>query len=66
MITIYTTETCPKCKILKKNLQNKEIPYVEIQDIDELIKLNIDEGPVVKVDDDIMNFNEAVTWVNNQ
>lgn len=66
MITIYTTETCPKCKILKKKLQNKEIPYVEIQDIDELIKLNIDEVPVVKVDDDIMNFNEAVTWVNNQ
>lgn len=66
MITIYTTETCPKCKILKKKLQNKEIPYVEIQDIDELIKLNIDEVPVVKVDDNIMNFNEAVTWVNNQ
>ena len=66
MITIYTTETCPKCKILKKKLQNKEIPYVEIQDIDELIKLNIDEVPVVKVDDDIMNFNEVVTWVNNQ
>lgn len=66
MITIYTTETCPKCKILKKKLQNKEIPYVEIQDIDELIKLNIDEVPVAKVDDNIMNFNEAVTWVNNQ
>ncbi len=66
MITIYTTETCPKCKILKKKLQSKEIPYVEIQDIDELIKLNIDEVPVVKVDDNIMNFNEAVTWVNNQ
>ena len=66
MITIYTTETCPKCKILKKKLQSKEIPYVEIQDIDELIKLNIDEVPVAKVDDNIMNFNEAVTWVNNQ
>lgn len=66
MITIYTTETCPKCKILKKKLQSKEISYVEIQDIDELIKLNIDEVPVVKVDDNIMNFNEAVTWVNNQ
>ena len=66
MITIYTTETCPKCKILKKKLQNKEIPYVEIQDIDELMKLNIDEVPVAKVDDNIMNFNEAITWVNNQ
>lgn len=66
MITIYTTETCPKCKILKKKLEAKQLQYIDIWDEDELLKLGIDEVPVLKVDDKLLNFGDAVAWVNNQ
>lgn len=66
MVIIYTTDTCPRCKILKKKLEAKEIPFVEIQDIDELLKLNIDEVPIMKVDEKLYTFGDAVDWVNNQ
>lgn len=66
MITIYTTETCPKCKILKKKLEDKQLQYIDIWDENELLKLGIDEVPVLKVDDKLLNFGDAVAWVNNQ
>lgn len=66
MVIIYTTDTCPRCKILKKKLESKEIPFAEIQDIDELLKLNIDEVPIMKVDEKLYTFGDAVDWVNKQ
>lgn len=66
MITIYTTETCPKCKILKKKLEDKQLQYIDIWDEDELLKLGIDEVPVLKVEDKFLNFGDAIAWVNNQ
>ena len=66
MVIIYTTDTCPRCKILKKKLESKEIPFAEIQDINELLKLNIDEVPIMKVDEKLYTFGDAVDWVNKQ
>lgn len=66
MVIIYTTDTCPRCKILKKKLESKEIPFSEIQDINELLKLNIDEVPIMKVDEKLYTFGDAVDWVNKQ
>ena len=66
MITIYTTEACPKCKILKKKLDSKGIQYKEIKDIEILKSLDIYEVPVLEVDNKTLEFNEANEWVNNQ
>ena len=66
MITIYTTETCPKCKILKKKLDSKGIEYKEVKDIEVLKSLDIYEVPVLEIDDELLEFNEANEWVNNQ
>ena len=66
MITIYTTETCPKCKILKKKLADKNIDYVEVNDMDKLLELNIVEVPVLKIDDTMFDFAAANAWINNQ
>ena len=66
MITIYTTETCPKCKILKKKLDSKKIDYNEINDIDVLKSLDIYEVPILDVNGEYLEFNEANSWVNNQ
>lgn len=66
MITIYTTETCPKCKILKKKLTDKNIDFKEINDIEILKSLDIYDVPVLNVDDTLMDFSAANSWINEQ
>lgn len=66
MITIYTTETCPKCKILKKKLEDKNIDFKEINDIEILKSLDIYEVPVLDVDDTLLDFSAANSWINEQ
>lgn len=66
MITIYTTETCPKCKILKKKLTDKNIDFKEINDVEILKSLDIYEVPVLDVDDTLMDFSAANSWINAQ
>ena len=64
MIVIYTQGLCPKCKVLKKKLDNKNIEYVECDDINTLISKNIDLTPVLEIDGNMMNYSEAISWVN--
>lgn len=67
MVTIYTTDTCPKCKILKKKLTSKNIEFKEVNDIEILKSLDIYEVPILELDDGKdLEFNEANEWVNNQ
>lgn len=66
MITIYTTETCPKCKILKKKLTDKNIDFKEINDIEILKSLDIYDVPVLDVDDTLLDFSAANSWINEQ
>ena len=51
MITIYTTETCPRCKILKMKLDSKNIEYEENYDIDKLAEMNVMSVPQLIIDD---------------
>lgn len=65
MITIYTTETCPRCKILKMKLDSKNIEYEENYDIDKLAEMNVMSVPQLVIDDKMMDFGEAISWVNS-
>ena len=51
MTEIYTLPTCPICEMVKKKLEQKEIPYVE-RPFEELPStLETDRAPVLAVDD---------------
>lgn len=66
-ITIYTTNTCPKCQILKKKLKEKNIPFLEETDVNKMLELDILAVPQMKIDNGkLMNFEQAVQWVNKQ
>ena len=62
-IVVYSTSTCPKCKILKTKLANKKINFIEelLDDTtDERVKeiitrLNIMSVPVLEVDGKIIS-----------
>ena len=66
MITIYTTATCPKCKILKKKMDDKGIVYEEFTDENEMQRMGILSVPVLEVDGEQMDFPQAVKYVNER
>ncbi len=66
MIEIYSTQSCPRCKMLKERLENKNIDFKEIQDEKEIIKLGFMTAPIVKKDDgEILDFGKAISWINS-
>mgnify|MGYP002522574048 FL=1 len=62
---LYSTG-CPKCEVLKKKLAEKGVQYTENNSVDEMLKLGIEAVPVLKVNDRLLDFKEAVDWVNKQ
>ena len=66
MITLYTTH-CPKCIVLEKKLQNKNIEYQLCEDIDVMISKGIQEAPYLEINEkEMMNFSQAIKWVNEK
>lgn len=65
MIVLYSTG-CPKCGILERKLNEKNISFTKCTDVDEMLALEIMSVPVLSVDGDMMDFSKAVQWVNEQ
>lgn len=62
-MTLYTIG-CPKCTILEKKINEKGIKYEICEDTGTMINKGIDELPVLEMDGKLMNFKEAVDYVN--
>ena len=62
---LYTTN-CPKCKILKKKLDKKNIKYDIVTDEKEILALNVLEVPQFFNNEKLLNFSEAIQWINQQ
>ena len=54
MIKLYTSPTCPTCKMIKTKLTKQNIPYEEIDDIEYLKSKNIMRLPVMEFEDGTM------------
>ena len=65
MITLYSTN-CPKCNVLKQKLQSLNINFEISYNIDELIELGFMEAPILKVNDQYLNFSKAVNWIKEK
>jgi hypothetical protein len=64
-IILYSTG-CLKCNILKKKLSDKKITYTENNSVDEMISLGIEQVPVLSIDGELLDFNSANEWINEQ
>ena len=62
-VILYSTH-CPRCTVLEAKLKQKGIEYQEINNVDEMLKLGIQAVPQLKVDGELMDFSEAIKWVN--
>lgn len=65
MIKLYTIG-CPKCEILEEKLNAKNIEYIKCENKDEMKSKNIDQLPVLEVDDKLMEYVDANNWINEQ
>lgn len=66
VIPILYSTGCPKCKTLERKLDSKRINYEIENDIDVMGHLGLTEVPALMVDDKLLNFSEAIKWVNEQ
>lgn len=64
-VILYTTG-CPKCAVLKKKLDEKEIKHQVCNSVDKMNEMGFTHVPMLSVDGVIMNFSAANAWVNNQ
>lgn len=62
-IILYSTG-CPKCNVLKKKLDAAGIDYTEENNIKIMEELGIDAVPVLKVDNKMLSYIEAVNYIN--
>ena len=64
-VTLYTTH-CPKCQVLYLKLIGKNIKFKEITSMEAIEKLGFLSAPILKVNDEYLQFKQAVDWVNAQ
>ena len=60
---LYTTN-CPKCKVLETKLNSKNITYDICDDVSVMEEKGFMEAPKLEVDDKVLNFKEAVDYIN--
>lgn len=62
-MTLYTTH-CPKCEVLLKKLQMKNLEFDIVEDIQIMKQKGYMSVPVLQVEDKAMTFAQAVKYVN--
>lgn len=63
-IVLFSTH-CPKCCVLEKKLQQKNIVYEEVNDVEIMKEKGYLTVPVLEVDGTSMNFKEAFNYVDS-
>ena len=62
-VVLFSTH-CPRCSVLEKKLQQKEVDYDEVNDTSIMEQKGYLSVPVLEVDGKSMDFKEAVDWIN--
>lgn len=63
-VTLYSTG-CPKCVILEKKMNQKNIKYDTVSDVDLMQEKGFMTLPMVEIDGDIYDFKAAIDFINN-
>lgn len=64
MITLYTMDKCPKCKILKKKLEEIDATFNICNDEEEQKNKGFDYLPVMELNGEYYSFGDAVKLIN--
>lgn len=64
-ITLYSIG-CPKCTVLEKKLNAKNIEFTCNTSIEDMKELGFKSAPILAVDDKYMTFEQAIKWINGR
>ncbi|MSS07133.1 hypothetical protein FYJ38_00570 [Clostridium sp. WB02_MRS01] len=62
-ITLYTTEHCPVCNMVKLTLLQKGVEFEIIDDLNIMSTKGLKSAPMLEIDEKIMNAKEAINWI---
>ena len=62
-VIMYSTG-CPRCMVLKKKLNAKNVAYTEVNDVEEMQAMGIIQVPILYVNGEYKDFVEANEWIN--
>ena len=66
-MVLYSSSTCPKCKVLKMKLEKAGIKYTVNENIEDMQLLGIKTIPYLQTDEgSLLDFGEAVKYVNGK
>ena len=57
---------CPRCKVLRTKLDQKNIHYTSVNDIEIMKSKGFEDAPKLEVNGIIMDFKQAVDWIKEQ
>lgn len=63
-VILYSTH-CPKCVVLEKKLNQKNISYEEVNDVKVMREKGFLSAPMLEADGEIMDFKTANDWINS-
>lgn len=66
MSIILYTIGCPRCMQLEKMLDKQNITYQVVEDKATMLEKNFAQLPILEVDGTIMEYTEAVAWLDTQ
>lgn len=64
-ITLYTTEHCPVCNLVKHTLTQKDVEFNIVNDIEVMSMMGFKSAPMLEVDGNIMNAKDAINWIKS-
>lgn len=64
-VTFYSND-CPRCNILQQKLDEKGVMYEKVSDVEIMKQKGFMSVPMLEVDENIMNYLEAINWVKEQ
>lgn len=65
-IKLYSSPTCPKCKLLKMELGKRNIPFEIVEDTNTMNALGIHSLPILEINGELMNMPTALKWIKEQ
>lgn len=65
-ITLYSTPTCPRCKVISTKLEKLGIDFSKEMDEEVMMKKGLLSVPWLEVDGKMLDFASANKWLNEQ
>ena len=62
-VVLYSTN-CPRCRVLEKKLNEKNIIFELVNDEDVMIEKGFMTAPMMEIDGSLYDFKNAVDWIN--